>query len=143
MAGGQEVIYLRLVGLAVVFLAGVYVGHLQGSAQVARLERDQAQTTATAVLAERASQAAETDRLTKAVADYETASLTPVDPGVAHRVYLYALSQCPLSSPASAPAGTQRAPAEPPGFERALQGYVDACARDALRLNAIQAAWPK
>lgn len=130
--------------LAVIFGLGWHLGGLSGQAALARLQHDQAQITATAVLNERASTQAEVNRLNKVVATYENAPPDPISVGIAHRVYLYANTSCPAVPKAPAdPGGTIITRTEPRGFEDALQGYVDACARDALRLNAIQAAWPK
>lgn len=125
---------------------GWYGGHLEGSAAVARLQRDQAQITATAVLAERASTQAETNRLRKLVADYEASPIDPIVPGIASRLYKYtlasrAVSCAPTNTPGSSP--TSPVPAGDPILERLSQAAFDAAAHDAKELTALQSAWPK
>lgn len=130
--------------LAAIFGLGWHLGGLKGQADLARLERDQAQTTATAVLNERASALAELTRLQKVVAGYENAPIDPISVGIGHRVFLYAgAAGCPVPQAAPHPDGALAARPKPSGFEDALQGFVDACSRDARRLDALIEAWPR
>lgn len=129
--------------LAAIFGLGWHLGSLGPTAALATYTLAQTKVVADAVIQERAAAQVESDRLRKVIDTYEKASLTPVDPGIGHSVYKYALSQCPVSRPSSPPSGAIPASPKPSGFEDALDAYINACARDALRLNALQAAWPR
>lgn len=134
--------------IAAVLLAAIgggcfYLGGLGPKVALANYRLAQATAVADAVIAEQKSAKIETDRLNTVIRNYEQAALTPVDPGIGHSVYKYALSQCPVSRPGSPPSGAIPASTVPSSLEGALQTYIDACSRDALRLNAIQAAWPR
>lgn len=126
------------------FGTGWFVGSLKGRASVSALQASQAENTAKAVLAERASAQTELTRLRIVVANYENTPIDPVSVGLGHRVYLYArAANCPVPVGSANPSGTVAPSPVASGFEGALQGYIDACSRDAKRLDALIDAWPQ
>lgn len=136
--------------LALIAAALLLAYHLGGDSARTALEgfqAAQAENTAKAVLAERASGAAELARVNAILKGYQDAPIDPIVPGIAHRVFLYAsAASCAVSSTPSAPGGvvtSRPVPASDSGLEQATQAVFDACERDALRLNALQAAWPQ
>lgn len=133
-----------LLVVVLLFGGGYHFGGLASRAAYEALRAEQSSNTAKAVLAERASAAIELARVNAVLKEYQDAPIDPVTVGIGHRV-LYAA--CPASSPvpkaAADPGGAIITRAVAPGVESALQGLVDACSRDAVRLNAIQAAWPR
>lgn len=141
-------IYAKWGGIAAAFLAwSVLCFHQGGMSSTARLEAlqtAQSQLTAKAVLAERASAEAESVRLNKVISDYESTPIDPVSVGVAHRVLIYAHTpSCTVPEAGSNPGGTVPASPKPDGLEGPLQDYIDACSRDAKRLDALIEAWPR
>jgi hypothetical protein len=141
-----------LTGIKLALIVGTlaFAYHLGGDSARTALEgfqAAQAANTAKAVLAERASGAAELARVNAIVKGYEDAALSPVTVGIGRRVLLAA---CPTSHPVpqTSPVTGGAVPARPvpasaAGLGEALDRYTAACQRDALRLNALQAAWPK
>lgn len=130
--------------VALLFGAGYRMGGNGARAQYEALQAAQAELTAKAVLAERASEQAESVRLNKVISDYENTPIDPVSVGVAHRVLIYANApSCPVPSAGGNPGGTVPASPKSAGLEDALQGYIDACSRDATRLDALIEAWPR
>jgi hypothetical protein len=140
-------IELGVAALCLVLAAGTgfRFGGLASKTALEGLRADQAQLTATAVLAERASEKAESDRLTKVISDYEKTPIDPIAIGVARRVFIYANAPgCPVSKAGPDPDGTvSAAPVAigPSSIEQRLDDYVQACDADAKELAAIQAAW--
>lgn len=140
--------YAKLGGAVLVvvllFGGGYHFGGLASKTALEILRAEQSSNTAKAVLAERASAAVELARVNAILKEYQDAPIDPVTVGIGHRV-LYAA--CPASSPvpkaATDPGRSIITRAVAPGVESALQGLVDACSRDALRLDALQAAWPR
>lgn len=132
--------------LAAVFGLGWHLGSMGPKVALAELQMAQAAAVAEAVVAEQAKSKAETERLNKVLATYEQASLTPI-PDVAGRLYKYVqASGCTLPSTPTHPGGTLSPRPIPSSLEpatEALDGYIQACSRDALRLNALIDAWPR
>ena len=132
---------------------GFYFGGLRGNekadaAQTALegFQAAQSANTAKAVLAERASSAAELDRVNTKLKEFENAPPDPIIPGIVRRVFLYAnAAGCPVSSSGAAPGGTLAAsgiPGGDPTLERLSQEAADAAGRDAARLNLCRNVWP-
>jgi hypothetical protein len=143
-------IYAKWGGIAAALLAWSWACFHQGglgpTAALDRAREAQAELVARAVLAERASTAAESVRVNAILKGYEDAPIDPIVPGVAHRVLVYAgAAGCPVSGAAAAPSGaggpSPRTPGDP-GLERLFQALIDACAQDASELTALQQAWP-
>ena len=133
--------------LALIAAALLLAYHLGGDASKTALEgfqAAQAENTAKAVLAERASGAVELARVNAILKGYQDAPIDPIVPGIAHRVFIYArAANCAVPSAGGNPGGVVSASPKSTGFEDALQDYIDACSRDAQRLDALIAAWPK
>ena len=129
------------------FSAGFYMGGERSKTALESFKEAQAQNTAKAVLAERAAQQTEFDRVNKIVEDYQNAQITPVGVTVVSRLLQ---SACPangaVSQTSPAPGGVAGAGQESSQTGRiaeALTDYIAACSDDARRLNAVLAAWPK
>jgi hypothetical protein len=132
--------------VAMLFSTGFHFGGLSSKRKLDELRAAQSEALTTALLEQKNSIQAETDRLRKVISTYEEASLTPADPGIAHRVYLYASNRCSLSKTSGNTGGTLPAitvTASTDRVEQALGAYIQACSRDALRLNALIEAWPR
>ncbi len=133
--------------LAVAVLVGYHFGGMGPKAQLEALKAAQAELTATAVLAERASAEAEVVRVNAILKEYQDAALNPIVPGIAVRLLERA---CPTSGPLPAdsghpgtPSSSSPQPGSDPGAQRLLQVLVEACAQDADELTALQQAWPR
>lgn len=143
--------YLKLGGIlalvAGLFGGGFYLGGLRSEAALEAFQSAQSANTAKAVLAERASGAAELARVNLLLKGYQDAPIDPIDVGLAHRVYVYAsAADCPVSGAGAHPAGAvspSPQPSSDPGFVGLAQSVIDACAQDAAELTAIQQAWPR
>lgn len=140
--------YAKYGAIAAAVLALFFGGyHVRGMACAARyeaLQASQSELTAKAVLAERASAQVESDRLHKVLSDYESTPIDPVSVGVAHRVLIYAHApSCPVPEAGPNPGGTVSPSPKPGSLEGPLQDYIDACSRDAKRLDALIEAWPR
>lgn len=122
----------------------LHQGAMASKTKLEGFQAAQAENTAKAVLAERASAQAESVRLNKVISDYESTPIDPVSVGVAHRVLIYAHTpRCAVPEASSNPGGVVPASPKPGGFEGPLQDYIDACSRDAKRLDALIEAWPR
>lgn len=137
-----------LLAVVLLFGGGWYFRGLKCEAAAATVSQAQSAAVATAVLAERASTAAELVRVNTVLKGYqENAALNPVDVGLAHRVYVYAhATECSMPAAGAHPAATGSASQEPrgdPGFVGLAQAAIDACAQDAAELTALQQAWPR
>jgi len=132
--------------LAGVFWAGWHLGGLSSKSALEGYEATQAQDTAKAVLAERASNEAELAKRDAVIKGYENAPIDPIVTTAAHRVYVYASAAgCPLPQAAAVAGGADApaaVPASPGAVERALDEYIKACDSDARRLAALQALSP-
>lgn len=130
--------------LAAILGLGWHLGSLGPTAALATYKLAQAKVVADAVIAERAAAQVESDRLRKVIATYEQTPIDPIAAGLSHRVYVYAqASSCTVPKTSPHPSGAVSTSTVPSSLEGALQTYIDACSRDALRLNALQAAWPR
>ncbi len=133
--------------LAAIFMAGWHLGGDSARTALASLQAAQAEDTAKAVLAERASAAAESARLQAILKRYDDAPIDPIALHVGDRVLEYArVAQCPVPKAGADPRGA--ASAAPVAFGasqvgRALDALTEACAQDAAELTALQAAWPR
>jgi hypothetical protein len=154
--------YIKI-GAAAVLLAiaaggGFHFGGLSGSVKAADaqtalegLEAAQAENTAKAVLAERASAAAESARVNTKLKEFEDAPIDPVVTGLAARLYAYAASATdPAVGPVPTSSGSAGAtvkacgvPRRDPEAERLSQDAFDAGGRDAERLNLCRDVWPR
>jgi hypothetical protein len=134
-----------ILAVMIAIVAGSYhVGAMAATARLEALQAAQSELTAKAVLAERASAQAESVRLNKVISDYESTPIDPVSVGVAHRVLIYAHTpSCAVPEAGSNPGGTVSTGPKPGGLEGPLQDYIDACSRDAKRLDALIEAWPR
>lgn len=143
--------YAKLAGiLAVVvglFGLGFHFGGMGPTAALGRLQAAQSADVAKAVLAERASAAAELARVNGILRGYENAPIDPIVPGIAVRVLRAAcpsVSQMPSAGPNAsgidAPSGI---PGSDPEIERLSQDAYTAGAKDAARLELCKAAWPR
>lgn len=143
--------YLKLGGIlaaiALIFVIGFHFGGMGPKTKLEGFQAAQAENTAKAVLAERASAATELARVNTILKGYQDEILKPVDSTIAERVLYRA---CPAGSPVpsagSHAGGTVSASPQPrgdPESQRLLQTVFDACTHDANQLTAIQQAWPK
>jgi hypothetical protein len=145
--------YIKI-ALAALILGGTFwfgyrTGSVHGTAALEALQAAQAENTAKAVLAERASAAVESARVQAKLKEYENAPIDPLVPGIVRRVFLNA---CPAGGPvpsaAAAPGGTGEAGGVPAGDQGAQRLYelaqaaADAAARDAARLDLCRSVWP-
>lgn len=143
--------YIKI-GAAVVVL-GVVSGasfHFGGMASKTALEgfkAEQSANTAKAVLAERASAAAELSRVNAILKGYQDAPIDPIALSVGSRVLEYArIADCPVPAARSDSGGvasTGKVPIGPSEVGQALTDLAVACSQDAAELTALQAAWPK
>lgn len=133
--------------IAVLFGAGWHFGAMASKTQYEALRAEQSELTAKAVLAERASAAAESARVNAVLKEYQDAPIDPVVAGTAHRVFIYANSpSCPVPEARTDPArvvGTAAQPVGPSRVERSLGDYIAACDADARQLAALIEAWPR
>jgi hypothetical protein len=142
---------IRIVLIVVLVLAllggGFYLGTLRGKSELTSLEASQAQNTAKAVLAERASAQTELDRINQVVAKYEAQPIDPIALDIGTRVFKYAnTASCPVPKATADPGRAGDIPALAPGalgIEQALDAYIEACSRDAEQLGALIQAWPR
>lgn len=135
-----------LVLVLLLFGGGYRLGGMASKTTLEGFEAAQAENTAKAVLAERASTAAELARVNAILKGYTDAPIDPVSVGLAHRVYVYAhAADCPVSGASPNPAATGSASPQPrgdPSFVGLAQRVIDACSQDAAELTALQEAWP-
>ncbi len=138
---------VKLAAIAAVLAFAYRLGGNGPRAALAGFQASQAQATAKAVLAERASAAAELARVNGILKEYQDEKLNPIVPGIAVRLLERA---CPANRSlpeASANPGRARSAAKEPAgdgsVERATQAVFEACAQDAAQLSALQAAWPR
>lgn len=137
-----------LAAVAAVFFVGFHFGGMASKTALEGFLATQAQNTAKAVLAERASTAAQLATQNAVIKRYENAPPDPVVTTAAHRVFIYATgaASCPVSGAAPGAGGASAAAAVaigPSAVEQALGAYIAACAGDANRLAALQALAPK
>lgn len=136
-----------IAAIALIFWAGWHLGSSNAKTALAGFKAAQAENTAKAVLAERASAAAELARVNTILKGYEDAPINPIDAGLAHRVYVYAhTADCAVpTAGANTPAAgsTSPQPSRDPSFVGLAQRVIDACAQDAAELTALQQAWPR
>lgn len=132
-----------LVLVLLLFGGGYRLGGMASKTTLEGFEAAQAENTAKAVLAERASTAAELARVNAILKGYTDAPIDPITVGIATRLLEHA---CPASGPVpstvAVAAGIDRATAQPrnaQAVERATQSHFDACAKDAAELAALQA----
>ncbi len=132
--------------VAAIFMAGWHLGGDSARTALAGFQAAQAEDTAKAVLAERASAAAESARLQTILKGYEDAPIDPVALTLGSRVLQYArVADCPVPKAGADPRGARSPaplPVGPSGVGRALDALTEACAQDAAELTALQAAWP-
>jgi len=140
-------IYVKIIAALIVCGIAFYLGGLRYKAQLESLEASQAENTARAVLAERASAQTELNRVNQVVAKYEAQPIDPIALNVGSRVLEYTrIASCPVPKTATNPSGTGNAPQESPdtsAIERTLTAYSEACSQDANQLAALIAAWPR
>lgn len=124
-----------------------WLGGLHSKAALEGFQAAQTENTAKAVLAERASTAAELARVNALLKGYQDEALKPVDATIAERVLYHA---CPavsaVPSPGAHASGTLSPSPQPrsdPETERLLQAVFTACSADAEELTTLQQAWPR
>jgi len=136
-----------LLAVALCFAGGWYCGSLRSKTAYEALQAAQAENTAKAVLAERASTAAELARTSAILKGYQDAPIDSVALSVGSRVFKYAnAASCSLPQAAADPGRAPSAaplPVGPSEVERALADLAVACSEDARELAALQAAWPR
>lgn len=136
-----------LAAVIAVFFAGYHFGGMASKTALEGFQAAQAENTATAVLAERASTTAQLAHMNAIVKGYQDAPPDPIVATAAHRVFVYATGAAGCAVPRAAPlAGGAPAAAAvalgPSRVEQALGTYIAACAGDASRLAAVQALSP-
>lgn len=135
-----------LVLVLLLFGGGYHLGGMASKTKLEGVEAAQAENTAKAVLAERASAAAELVRVNSLLKGYQDAPPDPAVVSVGSRVLQYArIADCPMPSTGAHPAaviGAGALPRSDPEFERLLQAAFDAADHDAKELTTLQAAWP-
>ncbi len=143
--------YLKLGAIlalaALLFGAGYRFGGMAPKTELEALRAAQAEATAKAVLAERASAAVTLAHQNAVIARYENAPPDPIVATAAHRVYVYAAaaSGCSVSGAHPVAGGAPEAPRVtlgPSRVEQALGDYIAKCDADARRLAAAQALAP-
>ena len=143
--------YAKLAGiLALViglFAAGYHFGGMGPKTQLEALRAAQDADVAKAVLAERASMAAELARVNGILKGYEDEALHPVDLHIGSRVLVAA---CPAEHPMPEAGGdpgraqpATQVPGVDPRLGPALDRVIADCQADARQLSALQAAWPR
>jgi hypothetical protein len=143
--------YAKLAGiLAVVvglFGLGFHFGGMGPTAALERLQAAQAADVAKAVLAERASVAAELARVNGILKEYEDNALHPIDLHIGSRVLVAACpAQRPLPETSPNPGRTQptaQGAGVDPRLGPALDRVISDCQADARQLSALQAGWPR
>lgn len=143
--------YLKLGGIlaaiALIFVIGFRFGGMGPKAKLEGFQATQAENTAKAVLAERASAATELARVNTILRGYQDAPIDPISTGLAHRVFVYAnAAGCSVSKTGANPAavgGAGPVPHGDPELERLSQAAFDAGTHDAKELTALQAAYPR
>jgi hypothetical protein len=141
------VIYLK-VGIAAALCALFFwLGGLHSKTELEGFQAAQSANTARAVLAERASSAAELARVNLLLKGYQDAPPDPIVVSIGSRVLQYArIADCPVPTSGANPAATLGAapvPRSDPEFERLLQTAFNACAHDAEELTTLQKVWPR
>ena len=138
--------YLKIAAALLLLCVAYYLGGLSGKAKLAALQEAQSKSVATAVLAEQTRAKIESDRLNEVLASYEKAPIDPIAIDIGSRVYHYIeVERSTLPEAGVHPGGTlgpSGVPAAPDPVEPALNAVLEACSRDATRLNALIAAWP-
>jgi hypothetical protein len=138
--------YLKVAAALVLLGIAYYLGGLPGKAALASLKAQQASLVATELQRQAANSLAEIARLNTVIATYEQNQLDPLALSLGSRVYHYIqIGSCPLPGTAAHPGGTVGpgpVTTAPDSVEPALNAYIEACSRDATRLDALIAAWP-
>lgn len=146
--------YLRYIkiGAFVALLAAVaavayHFGGMSAETALADFREAQSANTAKAVLAERASAAAELARVNAILKGYQDAPIDPIALSVGSRVLEYArVAACPVPAAGINPGATPSPSPVPISSSEVGQALTDlavACSQDAEQLNALIAAWPK
>lgn len=139
--------YVKFALIAAACLWMYHLGAEAGTTRVAEMQSSQAMNTAKAVLAERASDENELNRVNALVANYETTPINPIALTVGSRVFKYAsAASCAVPKTTAAAGGTSGSAGVsvgPSEVEQRLSEYIQACSRDAERLSAVIAAWPQ
>lgn len=135
-----------LLAVVLLFAGGWYFRGLKAQAAAEAVSEAQSAAVAKAVLAERASGAAELTRVNTILKGYQDAPIDPVVPGIAGRLYKYEISSCAVPSTSPNPSGAVSpgpVPRGDPELERLSQAAFDAGAHDAKELTALQQVWSK
>jgi hypothetical protein len=136
-----------LAAIALVFFAGYRFGGMASKTALEGFQAAQAENTAKAVLAERASTAATLAHQNAVIEGYQNAPISPIVTTAAQRVFVYAThaASCAVSGAAPNAGGAPAAAAVALGPSRvveALGAYIAACDADSRRLAALQALSP-